>query len=117
MKWPLNQLTLATPEFSNSEDGFQVKSQLINKSQFSFWNLGVIVLAYQQDKIVAANAVVLEQVKTGSTRPFEVTWPTAISSPQQVKLMPLVNVYDESNYMPFSSFDQPSDPSGVEFSP
>lgn len=111
----LKQISFSPPQFKNLASGFQIEAQLKNNSASSFWYMGVNVIVMRQGEVVGVNTAYLERVKAGSTRSFNVSWPTAISSPQEVKLIPFINVFDEDIYIPLSSFDDPGDPSGVEF--
>jgi len=112
----LDNLQISAPRFSNAAaGGFRVSSTLSNNSAYSFWSLGIATVAYRGPDIVGINFSTLEQVRSGSQKPFEVAWSSNIVRPDQVKIFPVINIFDESVYMPISTFNEPSDPSGVEF--
>lgn len=111
----LNEISFSAPRFKNLESGFIVESELKNDTSHGFWHMGVIVVAMRQGEVVGANVTFLEKVEAGSSRSFNVAWPTPISTPQEVKFIPLINIFDEEVYMPPTWSEQSGDPSGVEY--
>jgi hypothetical protein len=112
----VDQLKVSAPSFSNATaGGFRVFSTLSNNSAYNFWVLGLATIASNGTEIVAVNFSTLEQVRSGNQKPFEVAWSSSITRPNHVKVLPVINVFDESVYMPISTLNEPGDPSGVEF--
>lgn len=111
----VSRFSFTQPTFRNEPgEGFQVDASLTNDSLFSFWDFGIHVLAFRQGQTIGVNYTTLERVKTGSTREFTVVWPQNLISPDQVRFIPDINVFDETNFMPFSEFNASPDPSGID---
>lgn len=110
----INKLSFDDPVTKKSDPGYQLNTNLINNSNFSFWKVGVFAIALRQEQAVAVGYTTLDQVKSGTTRQLSLTWPNLILTPQEVKLVPVLNVFDGDIFMPISTLGQPGDPSGLD---
>jgi hypothetical protein len=71
-----------------------------NNSAFSFWDVGFAIFLYRGSSIAAVNYITLEEFRSGQNRPVEVSWFEPLSSITQVKVVPEVDIFNPSVFMP-----------------
>lgn len=111
----LNDLAVENIQFANNTEtgAFEATGQLVNRSGYGFWNVGFQVLVLKQSQVIGINYVTLDEVRIGQIRPVTVSWPATIPGVDEVRIIPDVNVLDESVYITGSG-QYPIDPSGID---
>ncbi len=94
-------------------DTFEARTTLVNNSGKSLWVVGLQAVAKRLGDIVGINYIAIEKVKFGQRYNVRFVWPNALSGVDEVEITPVVDVYNESIYMPLETNDFPIDPSGA----
>ncbi len=98
-------------------DQFEVTATLVNNAGYGFWSLGMPIVVSRQDRIIGVHYITIDVVKGFDRRTFSVSWPNTLSSAESVTMIPDVDVFDNSVYMPPSFNGGTSDPSGIDTIP
>lgn len=75
-----------------------------NNSAFGYWTIGLHVVLMRGSAPVAANYVDLTNVKPGESRNVDVDWYDKVPSVTETQIFPVVNIFDDSAYLPSSRF-------------
>lgn len=75
-----------------------------NPTAYGYWNLGLYVLAMRGSTPAAANYITLSEVKPGEERMVVTDWYERLSGITETTIMPVVNFFDDSAYLPSSRF-------------
>lgn len=78
----------------------RVSFTVANQSAFGYWSAPFAVLLKRGSAVVGAGATTLEVFETGETRRVDLTWFGAVPGIDAIDVVPLVNIFDASNYLP-----------------
>lgn len=71
-----------------------------NSTAYNYWQVGFYIIAYRGATPSAVNYVVLDKFRSGESRDVEVSWFDSLSQVSKIEVVPEVNIFDETNYMP-----------------
>ncbi len=112
----LEELSVADVTFENdiNLNSFEVEATLLNTSGRGFWVVGLQAVAKRFGDVAGINYIAVEQVRSGSARDVVFSWTSTLSGIDEVEVIPIVDVYNDSVYMPLRAGDFMIDPSGPE---
>jgi hypothetical protein len=73
---------------------------LANRTAFSYYDVGLLVLLYRGDAIAAVNRIRIDRLQAGARRPFELFWYHSLPQVTKVEVIPDINVFDPGVYRP-----------------
>ncbi|PIR93304.1 hypothetical protein COT99_01480 [Candidatus Falkowbacteria bacterium CG10_big_fil_rev_8_21_14_0_10_43_10] len=71
-----------------------------NNSPFNYWEVDFLIILQSGSRLAGINKYKVEQLKSGESKKISIIWPGRISG-SQIKIIPSVNIFDKSNYIPF----------------
>ncbi len=74
-----------------------------NQSAFGYWSVPLAILLKRGSAIVGVSTTSLEQLEAGETRRVSLTWFESIPGVGEIEVVPLLNLFDASNYLPARS--------------
>ena len=94
----LNARTLGlTEEVEISKAIFTVK----NNAAYNFWKVGFPVVAYNGNRAVGVNYLIVDNFLSGETKDLEVSWFNPIGAVSRIEVEADINIFDSSNYKEF----------------
>lgn len=75
---------------------------ITNQSAYGFWDAEFYVIVEQAGAPVGVNVVTLKGFESGESREIRVRWFGSAPTAGEVRIIPAVNVFDKSVYMPLS---------------
>jgi len=108
----LSNMEVGDLKWGNSGGDFEISGAISNGSGRGFWNIGLLAIIRSGPEIVGVNYTTLFKVEPNEVREFVINWPYDISRVTSVTVLPDVNVYDDSIFMPL--FTRIIDPSGID---
>lgn len=73
---------------------------ITNATPWSYWQVPVLALLYQGNRVAAARQVVFDQFKTGETRRGDSVISDPIGGVSSIEIIPQIDMFDLSAYMP-----------------
>lgn len=77
----------------------KLQFEVINKTNYNFWQVNFLVIFYQGQKIVGANFVSVSQFLSGEKRSQEIFWTEPLPTVTKVYIEPEVNLLDPEAFM------------------
>lgn len=84
----------------NSSQTFsRVTGQISNRSLFGYWSVDIQIILLKGNQPVALKQILLRQFIAGETQSINAQWFDALPSPLEIIVQPVVDIFDDSNYM------------------
>ncbi len=77
---------------------------LKNPTPYGYWNVGIYVLLHRANAPVAVNYITISEFKPGESRVVETDWYETLPSITETEVVPVVNFFDSSAYLPSERF-------------
>lgn len=77
---------------------------LVNRGSYGYWSMDVVVKLYRGGGVIAVNRITLSRIVPGETRRVELDWFETLPSVTRTEIIPIVNLLDESVYLPTEQF-------------
>lgn len=78
----------------------RVQFNITNDTGFGYFKTGFLVTLLSGSRIVGINKVFISDLRPGERRPVEVSWFFDLPGVSKVDVRPIVNIFDEKNYIP-----------------
>jgi hypothetical protein len=72
-----------------------------NKTAYNYWEVPVNIILLSGGSPVAINHYVLNEFKSGDKKSVRISWPDSIPKPDQISVIPNLNIADESIFMKY----------------
>lgn len=72
-----------------------------NNSPYNYWDVPLQILLFNKGVVVGVNTYRISEFKSGDFKQIEITWPSFVSSVDDVKIFLNLNVLDEGNYISY----------------
>ncbi len=95
----LQDFIIENKEFNQENKIAQVKFDAINKSHFSFWQLGWQIILYQNNRVVGVNYVTTQNFISNQTRKISSVWNNILTDPKKIEIIPDIDIFNENNYI------------------
>ncbi len=80
----------------------QVSFKITNNGAYGYKNLPLTVILKSNENIVSVNRYMLNNFKSGEARSVSLSWPGATSIINHIEIVPVVDLLDDSVYLPYS---------------
>lgn len=102
---PIDQLEILNTNFTQSENQAIVDFEILNKSYFNFWQIGLQVILFQGERIVGVNYLTTSGLLSSERRKLSTAMLEKISPPSRIEIIPDIDIYNKNNY--FYNNEQP----------
>lgn len=82
------------------EEGSKTSFGLRNRSAFSYYDVGLLVLLYRGDTLVGVNKVRFDELRAGAAEDVELFWFQTIPQVTRTEVVPDINILDPDAYQP-----------------
>lgn len=72
---------------------------IINQTAYSYYDVGIFVTLYQNEKLIGVNYLKIDNFLSGQTRPIELNWLQILPTRVEIQVEPEVNIFDEETYI------------------
>lgn len=100
--------TISKPKFeknvSSDSSGKNFNSldfEIKNNSPYNYWELPLQIVLFNKGSIVGVNKYKISEFRSGDFKQIKITWLNSVSSVDDIKIIPNLNVLDESNYISY----------------
>lgn len=77
----------------------QISFSIKNESVYNFWQVNLLVILYQNSKIVGINTILVKNWQGNEQRQMELIWPK-IPSYSHIQIVPDINPFDSEIFIP-----------------
>lgn len=74
---------------------------IINKTAYNYWEVPVNIILFSGGTPVAINHYVLNEFISGTKKSVRISWPDSVPKPDQISVIPNLNIADESIFMKY----------------
>jgi len=78
----------------------RIKFTVRNNGAFNFWQARFIVLLWRGDRVIGVTSVTADRLQSQEKRDIDVVWFDRVGAPSRIEIIPDMDIFDESVYMP-----------------
>ncbi len=79
---------------------YHVSFAATNATSFSYWQVPMLVLVYQGDRVGAALQTVFDTFASGETLNADIVLPQALGGVSSIEVIPQIDIFDSAEFMP-----------------
>ena len=72
-----------------------------NRTAYSYWSVGFVILLYSGDQVTAINHYVLNDFMSGQKKLVEISWPGDLGRVNRVEIVPEINIMKDDIYIKY----------------
>jgi len=88
-------------EIETQNDYYKITFDLINKTIYNYWEMGLTTLIYNNSELIGINYITLKQFKSGEAKPIDINWYKNLPASIKISTIPEIDVFDKDIYMDF----------------
>ena len=75
--------------------------KFLNSTVYNFWQIDLIIIAYQGEEIVGVERASLKEILSGQEKEVKIIWLNKMPFVSEVKIYPEINIFDPSSFLPY----------------
>ncbi|MEI6596764.1 MAG: hypothetical protein WCL13_00940 [bacterium] len=79
----------------------QLSFNAINRTAYSYWSVGFVILLYSNDQITGVNYYILNDFMSEQKRLVEISWPGDLGRADRVEIIPEINIMKDDIYIKY----------------
>lgn len=100
LNFQIAEVAFAPPSPQDTLAINRARFTITNDTGFGYFKTGFFVTLLSGSRVVGVNKVVISDLRPGERRPVEVSWFFDLPGVSKVDVRPIVNIFDEKNYIP-----------------
>jgi len=100
LNFTIDNIVIQRPGEIDNLDNYKVTFDITNNTIHSYWSVPLWVLMYRNDRLVGVEQVVINQLELGERRLVDLRSSIPNRRVTRVEVVPQLDVFDESIYMP-----------------